>query len=62
MSDFFSCITRNLCLRCVREFVKDAGAGGKGNLPMNGTPEIVKTKAWDGTNGEVMEEDIYILT
>ncbi|KAG2308892.1 hypothetical protein Bca52824_028640 [Brassica carinata] len=54
LSDFFTCITRNLCLCCVRDFVKDAGAGGKGNLPMNRTPEIVKTRAWDGKDGEVM--------
>lgn len=58
---FRSYITRNLCLCYIREFVKDAGAGGKGNLPMNGTPEIVKTKAWDGKDGEVMEEDEFSL-
>ncbi|CAH2059702.1 unnamed protein product [Thlaspi arvense] len=43
------------------EFVKDAQAGGKGNLPMNGTPEIVETKAWDGKDGEVIEEDEFSL-
>lgn len=41
--------------------MKDAGTGGKGNLPMNGTPEIVKTKAWDGKDGELIEEDEFSL-
>lgn len=41
--------------------MKDAGAGGRGNLPMNGTPEIVKTKPWDGKDGEVIEEDEFSL-
>ncbi|KAL0740631.1 hypothetical protein Bca4012_082144 [Brassica carinata] len=41
-------------LQHLLDFVKDAGAGGKGNLPMNRTPEIVKTRAWDGKDGEVM--------
>ncbi|CAF2096047.1 BnaA05g35030D [Brassica napus] len=48
-------------LQHLLEFVKDAGAGGKGNVPMNGTPEIVETKAWDGKDGEVMEEDEFSL-
>lgn len=28
---------------------------------MNGTPEIVKTKAWDGKDGQVIEEDEFSL-
>ncbi|KAH0854720.1 hypothetical protein HID58_057754 [Brassica napus] len=48
-------------LQHLLEFVKDAEAGGKGNLPMNGTPEIVDTKAWDGKDGEVIEEDEFSL-
>lgn len=40
--------------------MKDAGAGGKGDLPMNGILEIVKTKAWDGKDREVMEEDSHL--
>ncbi|KAJ7964765.1 protein disulfide-isomerase like 2-2-like [Quillaja saponaria] len=43
------------------EFVKDAGRGGKGNLPLEGTPEIVKTEAWDGKDGEIIEEDEFSL-
>lgn len=43
------------------EFVKEAGRGGKGNLPMQGDPTIVKTEAWDGKDGEVIEEDEFSL-
>lgn len=44
-----------------REFVKDAGRGGKGNLPLDGTPSIVKTESWDGKDGQVIEEDEFSL-
>ncbi|KAL4299056.1 hypothetical protein AHAS_Ahas17G0062700 [Arachis hypogaea] len=43
------------------EFVKEAGQGGKGNLPLGGTPTIVKTEPWDGKDGEIMEEDEFSL-
>ncbi|XP_073151140.1 protein disulfide isomerase-like 2-3 [Henckelia pumila] len=43
------------------EFIKEAGRGGKGNLPMQGDPTIVKTEAWDGKDGEVIEEDEFSL-
>ncbi|KAJ7960317.1 protein disulfide-isomerase like 2-2-like [Quillaja saponaria] len=43
------------------EFVKDAGRGGKGNLPLEGTPVIVKTEAWDGKDGQIIEEDEFSL-
>ncbi|XVF31811.1 hypothetical protein REPUB_Repub17cG0025400 [Reevesia pubescens] len=43
------------------EFVKEAGRGGKGNLPLEGTPEIAKTEAWDGKDGEIIEEDEFSL-
>ncbi|XP_073060829.1 protein disulfide isomerase-like 2-3 [Primulina eburnea] len=43
------------------EFVKEAGRGGKGNLPMQGDPTIVKTEAWDGKDVEVIEEDEFSL-
>lgn len=45
----------------VVEFVKEAGRGGKGNLPMEGNPEIVKTEPWDGKDGEVIEEEEFSL-
>ena len=44
-----------------REFVKEAGRGGKGNLPLESSPEIVKTEPWDGKDGEVIEEDEFSL-
>lgn len=43
------------------EFVKEAGQGGKGNLPLQGTPAIVKTEPWDGKDGEIIEEDEFSL-
>ncbi|MCH96780.1 protein disulfide isomerase-like 2-3, partial [Trifolium medium] len=43
------------------EFVKEAGRGGKGNLPLAGTPAIVKTEPWDGKDGEIIEEDEFSL-
>ncbi|KMT02490.1 hypothetical protein BVRB_9g204360 [Beta vulgaris subsp. vulgaris] len=43
------------------DFVKKAGRGGKGNLPMNDTPKIEKIEAWDGKDGEVIEEDEFSL-
>jgi len=44
-----------------REFVKEAGRGGKGNLPMDGAPKIEKIEPWDGKDGEVIEEDEFSL-
>ena len=34
--------------------MREAGLGGKGNLPLDGTPEIVKTEPWDGKDGEII--------
>ncbi|TYH44145.1 hypothetical protein ES332_D11G173400v1 [Gossypium tomentosum] len=48
-------------LEHIIEFVKEAGRGGKGNLPLEGTPEIAKTEAWDGKDGEIKEEDEFSL-
>ncbi|KAF1864179.1 hypothetical protein Lal_00048744 [Lupinus albus] len=48
-------------LEHVIEFVKEAGRGGKGNLPLEGTPTIVKTEPWDGKDGEIIEEDEFSL-
>uniref|UniRef100_A0A9I9DKH0 protein disulfide-isomerase n=1 Tax=Cucumis melo TaxID=3656 RepID=A0A9I9DKH0_CUCME len=48
-------------LEHIIEFVKEAGRGGKGNLPLESTPEIVKTEPWDGKDGEVIEEDEFSL-
>lgn len=41
--------------------MKEAGRGGKGNLPLNGTPNIVKSEPWDGKDGEIIEEDEFSL-
>lgn len=41
--------------------MKVAGLGGKGTLPLEGTPEIVKTEPWDGKDGEIIEEDEFSL-
>ncbi|XP_071730037.1 protein disulfide isomerase-like 2-3 [Rutidosis leptorrhynchoides] len=43
------------------EFVKTAGLGGKGTLPLEGTPPVVKTEPWDGKDGEIVEEDEFSL-
>ncbi|KAL0301756.1 UNVERIFIED_CONTAM: protein disulfide isomerase-like 2-3 [Sesamum radiatum] len=43
------------------EFVKEAGRGGKGIVPLEGSPVIVKTEPWDGKDGEIMEEDEFSL-
>ncbi|PON48507.1 DnaJ-like, partial [Parasponia andersonii] len=45
----------------ITEFIRDAGRGGKGNLPLEGAPVIVKTVPWDGKDGEVIEEDEFSL-
>ncbi|PRQ52654.1 putative protein disulfide-isomerase [Rosa chinensis] len=45
----------------ITEFVREAGRGGKGNLPLNGTPNIVKSEPWDGKDGEIIEEDEFSL-
>ncbi|KAK3038904.1 hypothetical protein RJ639_027532 [Escallonia herrerae] len=45
----------------ITEFVKEAGRGGKGNLPLDGTPVIVKTEPWDGKDGQIIEEDEFSL-
>ena len=43
------------------EFVKEAGRGGKGNLPLNDAPTVVASEPWDGKDGEVIEEDEFSL-
>uniref|UniRef100_A0A7N0TAM6 protein disulfide-isomerase n=1 Tax=Kalanchoe fedtschenkoi TaxID=63787 RepID=A0A7N0TAM6_KALFE len=43
------------------EFIKEAGRGGKGNLPLASTPTIETTEPWDGQDGQVMEEDEFSL-
>lgn len=45
----------------IREFIKEAGRGGKGNLPLQSTPEIFKTEPWDGKDGQILEEDEFSL-
>lgn len=41
--------------------MKEAGRGGKGNLPLGGTPVIEKTEPWDGKDGELIEADEFSL-
>ncbi|XP_031473210.1 protein disulfide isomerase-like 2-3 [Nymphaea colorata] len=48
-------------LEHIVEFVKEAGRGGKGNLPLENAPVIVQTVPWDGKDGEVLEEDEFSL-
>ncbi|KAJ0053398.1 hypothetical protein Pint_01936 [Pistacia integerrima] len=48
-------------LEQIIEFVKEAGRGGKGIMPLDGTPVIVKTEPWDGKDGEIIEEDEFSL-
>ncbi|XP_047341346.1 protein disulfide-isomerase like 2-2-like [Impatiens glandulifera] len=43
------------------KFVKEAGDGGRGNLPLGNSPVILKTEAWDGKDGEIIEEDEFSL-
>ncbi|XP_074365544.1 protein disulfide isomerase-like 2-3 [Apium graveolens] len=43
------------------EFIREAGLGGKGNLALATTPEIVKTDPWDGKDGQILEEDEFSL-
>lgn len=43
------------------EFVKVAGQGGKGNLPLGSALDVVKTEPWDGKDGEIVEEDEFSL-
>lgn len=43
------------------EFVKEAGRGGKGNLPMESTPVIADVEPWDGKDGQFIEEDEFSL-
>ncbi|KAL8140479.1 hypothetical protein V2J09_006500 [Rumex salicifolius] len=48
-------------LEHIIKFVKVAGDGGKGILPMEGKPEIKTTEPWDGKDGQVIEEDEFSL-
>ncbi|KAK6238622.1 hypothetical protein QUC31_004091 [Theobroma cacao] len=48
-------------LEHIIEFVKEAGRGGKGNLPLEGTPDIANTEPWNGKDGEIIEEDEFSL-
>ncbi|XP_009365136.1 protein disulfide isomerase-like 2-3 [Pyrus x bretschneideri] len=45
----------------ITEFVREAGRGGKGNLPLEGIPSIVKIEPWDGKDGQILEEDEFSL-
>lgn len=41
--------------------MKQAGLGGKGNLPLEKAPTVVQTEPWDGKDGEILEEDEFSL-
>lgn len=41
--------------------MKEAGRGGKGNLPMESTPVIVDIEPWDEQDGQIIEEDEFSL-
>ena len=41
--------------------MKEAGRGGKGNLPLESIPMIVKTEPWNGKDGEIIKEDEFSL-
>ncbi|XP_047334973.1 protein disulfide-isomerase like 2-2-like [Impatiens glandulifera] len=43
------------------EFVKEAEKGGKGNLPLGSSIVIVKTEAWDGKDGNIVNGDEFSL-
>ncbi|KAH7280411.1 hypothetical protein KP509_37G065900 [Ceratopteris richardii] len=43
------------------EFIKDAGRGGKGNVPIQSLPTLEQTQAWDGKDAEIIEEDEFSL-
>ncbi|KAI4341000.1 hypothetical protein MLD38_025781 [Melastoma candidum] len=45
----------------IAEFVREAGLGGKGNLPFEGTPVVSTIEPWDGKDGEILEEDEFSL-
>lgn len=44
------------------DFVKDAGRGGKGNLPIQSVPVLETTQPWDGKDGQLLEEDEFSLS
>ena len=44
-----------------REFVKEAGRGGKGSMAFEGGLTVVPTEPWDGNDGQVVEEDEFSL-
>ncbi|KAJ4976890.1 hypothetical protein NE237_001996 [Protea cynaroides] len=45
----------------ITEFVREAGRGGKGTLPLDNAPVVMKTEPWDGKDGEILEEDEFSL-
>ncbi|XP_042489632.1 protein disulfide isomerase-like 2-3 [Macadamia integrifolia] len=45
----------------ITEFVREAGHGGKGTLPLENAPVVATTEAWDGKDGEILEEDEFSL-
>ncbi|KAG0448192.1 hypothetical protein HPP92_027946 [Vanilla planifolia] len=48
-------------LNQIIDSVKEAGQGGKGNLPIDKAPSIVQTQPWDSNDGEAIEEDEFSL-
>ncbi|KAM0855528.1 hypothetical protein ACQ4PT_049714 [Festuca glaucescens] len=45
----------------ITEFVKEAGKGGRGILPVDGALTVVQSEPWDGKDGEIIEEDEFSL-
>ncbi|XP_043689150.1 protein disulfide isomerase-like 2-3 isoform X1 [Telopea speciosissima] len=45
----------------ITEFVREAGRGGKGTLPLENAPVVMETEPWDGKDGEILEEDEFSL-
>ncbi|CAM0951636.1 unnamed protein product [Alopecurus aequalis] len=46
----------------ITAFVKEAGEGGRGILPVEGdTLTVVQSEPWDGKDGEIIEEDEFSL-
>ena len=41
--------------------MKEAGRGGKGNLPLNSAPTVVPSEPWDGKDGEEIVEDEFSI-
>lgn len=48
-------------LDTVVNFVKEAGRGGKENVPLKSELSVMQTEPWDGKDGQLIEEDEFSL-